>query len=551
MKLRPWMVLALVAAAYVGVPQAGYVWDDHALVERNRILEDPHFSDIFGRDPWCCTVAGSTGYYRPLLTVSLLLDRWIFGTDAAGPHLHNLLLHLVVTGLLVSLLRPRTGEARAMVAALLFGLHPVLSETVLWVSARNDLLAAAGVVGALVLLDKKEPVMAAAITFLAALSKENAYLLPIAAFAWRRAWGEKLSFREALALGAALGAALFLRASAELGGMDLDEGDVGVSLSTAVKGTIHFLGLVVAPWPLTSTLSVYIPTPDAWILARCASTFALLFLLVRVGGWRAAWLLAIAALFLAPAAQAVRWYGTFGERYFYLPMVGLVAAIAATAPARLRGLVPVFAVTSLVALFIRVPEWADEETLFTAAVRRAPDGYSWNLLGVEFIRQERWGEATAALDNAIRAGLDAEPFPGASRLYTPTVGARVQRRACRHVIGAAERVPLPDELFLTKARYWADTGCKGLAVFDAGRAMALASRGYWEEAAGVARDAIRADPERRDEIVRAAIDLRDGDLAALGARAMAWPSGAASLLDQVLYLTNAVHGPVAPEAPPQ
>jgi tetratricopeptide (TPR) repeat protein len=528
------MVLGLVAAAYVGVPQAGYVWDDHALVERNRILLHPTLTDIFARDLWCCTVGSASGYFRPLLTVSFLLDRWTFGTGSAGPHLHSVLWHLLVVTLVAYALRDRVGDLRANVAALLFGLHPVSSEAIVWISARNDLMAAAGVIGCLVAFDRNRLLLGGLAALAACLSKENAHLLPLVLFAWRRAWGESVRPKEWVALGLALALAIALRANAEIGGMSLDEGDIGVTPRTVLNGAVHFVSLLVAPWPLTSTLSVYVPPPSIPRVLAALGSIALLVSLVVIGRARAAWLLLVGAVVLAPAALGVRWYGTFGERYYYLPLLGVCTAAVASVPAW-RGWTVVtglLTVAALAILHVRVPEWADEETLFTAAVRRVPDGYSWNLLGVELIRQERWAEATAALDTAIAK----EP---------------IQRRACRHVVGSAERIPLPDDLLLSRSRLWSDEGCKGLGQFDGSLAMALASRGLWEEAQRAANEAVRADPDRRDEIVRAAVDARSMDLDALGARAMAWPSGAADLLDQVAYLTNAVQPSVAPGPTPQ
>ncbi|MFN7147192.1 MAG: hypothetical protein ACK4YP_25720, partial [Myxococcota bacterium] len=62
-RLPVWLVLALVAAAYSGVSQAGFVWDDTAIVVRNRALDAPTFENVWMRDLWCCTVTQETTGY--------------------------------------------------------------------------------------------------------------------------------------------------------------------------------------------------------------------------------------------------------------------------------------------------------------------------------------------------------------------------------------------------------------------------------------------------------------------------------------------------------
>ncbi len=76
-------------------------------------------------------------YFRPFFAAGLVLDYKLFGLWAPGWHLHSLLWHLLNVALLFSLLR-RMGvdSARAVLAAVALGLHPVAVEPVGWISAR-------------------------------------------------------------------------------------------------------------------------------------------------------------------------------------------------------------------------------------------------------------------------------------------------------------------------------------------------------------------------------------------------------------------------------
>lgn len=82
-------------------------------------------------------------YYRPILTLSLMLDAQFGGQAPLVYHLTNVMMHIAVVCLLYTLLLMlghRKGAS--FFFAVLFTVHPVLAETVAWVPGRNDLLLA-------------------------------------------------------------------------------------------------------------------------------------------------------------------------------------------------------------------------------------------------------------------------------------------------------------------------------------------------------------------------------------------------------------------------
>ena len=126
-------------------------------------------------------------YYRPLVFLSFALDWSVWGIDAAGFHLTNVLLHAVNAMLVYALARRVTEATVAGVAALVFALHPVNQEAVFWVSGRFDLLATAWILGSLVLLwspRTRHYWIGAACFALALLSKESAATVVILAAAY-------------------------------------------------------------------------------------------------------------------------------------------------------------------------------------------------------------------------------------------------------------------------------------------------------------------------------------------------------------------------------
>ena len=78
----------------------------------------------------------------PLTMCSFMLDHQFYGFDPWGYHLTNVVLHAVNTVLVFGVLRELTGATwRSLLVAALFGLHPLRTESVAWVSERKDVLS--------------------------------------------------------------------------------------------------------------------------------------------------------------------------------------------------------------------------------------------------------------------------------------------------------------------------------------------------------------------------------------------------------------------------
>ncbi|OGU08487.1 MAG: hypothetical protein A2X82_14860 [Geobacteraceae bacterium GWC2_55_20] len=88
------------------------------------------------------------GYYRPLLGLSQYIDKQLWMMSSSFMHLENILFHLVNI-LLVYLLTLRLSGRLAFkidsllpfVTALVFAIHPIVTESVNWISGRTDIMA--------------------------------------------------------------------------------------------------------------------------------------------------------------------------------------------------------------------------------------------------------------------------------------------------------------------------------------------------------------------------------------------------------------------------
>jgi tetratricopeptide (TPR) repeat protein len=90
---------------------------------------------------WAFTSVHSANWH-PLTWISHMVDCQLYGLNAGGHHLTNLLLHAANAILLFFLLRQMTGALwRSAFVAALFAVHPLRVESVAWISERKDVLS--------------------------------------------------------------------------------------------------------------------------------------------------------------------------------------------------------------------------------------------------------------------------------------------------------------------------------------------------------------------------------------------------------------------------
>jgi len=200
----PWAAVSLVLLAtflaYSNTLGFKFVYDDRGQILANVQVHAwryvPHY---FFERVWSFAYPGIHGnYYRPLFLLFLLLNYKIFGPYAAGWHLVSVAAHMGVTYLVYVLARRLTGDGRtALIAALIFGVHPVHIESVAWISGVTDpLLALFLLPSFLCYLNARERTArrrawlagSLALYGLAMLSKETALILPIIIFTFEWLW---------------------------------------------------------------------------------------------------------------------------------------------------------------------------------------------------------------------------------------------------------------------------------------------------------------------------------------------------------------------------
>lgn len=403
-------LVALTTAAYASVAVAGFVWDDQPLVVDNLVTHTLANTPVFFRvDLW--EVAGGveegSGYYRPLMLLSLAVDRALWGLSPAGHHLQSLAWHLSGVVLLAVLLRTRVRDEAALVGAALFALHPVQSEAIVWVAARNDLMVAAFSFAAVLALVRERLLLGGVLALAALFSKESGVFVFALLLAIQ---GREVRWRQMVPLGVAGGVWLGFRnvLAGVQGASTPGVQELGFLAERLPDVGAHYIQLLLLGWPLSVGASLeYLALPLAPRVLLWTAALGLGAVLLRRGGAPAARGLAFAALCLAPAVLAIAVRGQLGERYLYLPIAGLALALAAAVPQHraVHWITAALALVSALAIGQRLPDWSNNRTLFAAAVESHPNGASYAALGHELNLQPDGIEACAW----FRMALEDQP----------------------------------------------------------------------------------------------------------------------------------------------
>jgi len=437
------LVLAVVLV-YANALQGGFVFDDHTLVLTRTPLRDPEaFASIF----WA-KHAARLGY-RPLRAASYWLDYRLFGLEPWGYHLTNLLLHAAASlAAYVVALRLLPFKA-ALLAALLFAIHPIQTESVTYISGRRDLLS-----GLFVLLGfyaflryrsdgGRHWLGASALAYVfGLLSKEMAVTLPFLCLAYDAATGADTGgfLRGAITalrrrwwlylppalLGVAFGVYTVIRAHASRqteyygGGLDM-------TILTMARVITHYLKLLLFPATLSADYSYNaFPVTESWadpqawlallVLALLAWGLARLVSTYQVAAFGGLWFF----IMLLPVAQLIPHHELMAEHYLYLPSLGLflaAGAVAGALPEKGRLAVAGFGVCLLALILlgartvVRNQDWRDDLTLWTKTVQTAPQAArARDNLGRAYIRRGLDAQAEPQFEEAVRIKPDEPRF---------------------------------------------------------------------------------------------------------------------------------------------
>jgi tetratricopeptide (TPR) repeat protein len=348
-------------------------WDDTAYVIENPMLRPLSLGNL-----WRMLTTSYAANWHPLTWLSHALDLAVFGENVAAHHAVNLALHAANAALLVLVLSALAGaRGHSAVVAILFAVHPLRAESVVWIAERKDLLCGFFFLLAILAyaryVARPAPRMLAAVAIcqmLALLAKPMAVTLPLVLIVldvwplrrirlWRgarrdsrdggqgepsadagnsariSALGALIEKAPLFALSAASSVITLLAQSGDKATISLESIPIASRVGNTIVSTASYVRMLV--WP--QGLSPFYPfpglrgAPPQSAAAPIIAAIVLLAITLAVVRWRrrapyafAGWLWYL--VMLIPVCGLVQ-VGTqaMADRYTYLPQIGLTFAL--------------------------------------------------------------------------------------------------------------------------------------------------------------------------------------------------------------------------------
>jgi len=432
---RTWLVFVVLVAAtvlaYAPAWNGGMLWDDDAHVTRSALRSVEGLWRIWFE-------VGATQQYYPVLHSAFWALHRLFGDQTLGYHLVNATLHGLSAGLFVVLLR-RLQVPGAILAGVIFALHPVHVESVAWITElKNTLSGFWCLCAALVYLrfdaERRGSLYAGALSLfvLAILTKSVTVTLPAALLVvlwWQRG---SLRWREdvvplvpffVIGVAAGLGTIWVEREYIGASGPAFDFTLIERGL-IAGRAIVFYVGTLV--WPVNLTF-VY-PRWDVSQSVWWQYLFPLAVLAVLAWCWsmrqRTRAPLAVALLFVGTLFPALGFFNVYpfifsfvADHFQYLASLSLIAGMAAglaalsetwTSVQRWRGAALAAAIAAVLATMTwrQSREYVSADILYAATIEKNPDAWMAHL-NLGWLRMQR-GELEAAVRDTETA-LRLEP----------------------------------------------------------------------------------------------------------------------------------------------
>lgn len=448
------------------------------------------------------------GYWMPLVWLSHMVDVQVYGLEAGGHHITNVLLHLANTLMLFGLLSRATGgPGRSACVAALFAVHPLHVESVAWITERKDVLSTFfwlltfRAYASFTRLESRGRYLLLCLAFgLALMSKPMTVTLPLTLLlidVWplarlsgaRGFWRLVQEKIPLFGLSAAVGLAA-MATQQQAGAMaSLEASALSARVANAVASYVAYLVKTLWPadlsvlYPLRGDLSRWEVAGSALFVA--AVTGAAIRMRRRRPALTVGWFWYLVTLLPVIGLVQVGLQG-MADRFTYVPLIGIFVAavwgvhgLAAGPSVRGRWL-PMLALAIVVASAIvarhQLQYWRNNRTLFTRAtmVSLGVDPYQAHLsLARSLIEAGRAGEAADHLADAL--ALQPDSAEAHTHLGLLLVRQGAYERALPHFAEAARLQP-------------------GVAGAHANLGATLIKLGRFREASAALTEALRLDP---------------------------------------------------------
>ena len=415
-------------------------FDDNQYLTENPLVQNPGWTSASRFLSEILEPSTVKGYYQPLTMISLMLDYALGGrVDNLLPfHRTSLILHMANTALVITLLYLLFGNVWVAAAVgLLFGAHPMTTETVSWVGERKTLLAAFFSLWCLVLYVRfaqngnwKFLIGCILMYILALMSKPTSVPLPVLMLLldfWPlkrlnlQAVIEKLPL---FVVGAFFAVIIYVSQSRTSGVALPDEyGPERIPL-VLCHNIIFYLNKIVWPTNLSSyymypqPLALSHPAVQAGLIGTCILILLLIISLRWTRAVLTGWLFFFVAIF--PTMGVVGFTKVIAaDKYVYLPSIGLLLVLTSllcwfcsiNKTIAKKGVVAIIVLllagSEAVATRRYLVHWRDSVTLYEYMLTLTPDAAPvHNNLGNVLESQGRLDEAISHYRQALQIKPD-------------------------------------------------------------------------------------------------------------------------------------------------
>ena len=427
----PWLSLVLMTALtwWHTLPYGFVNWDDGAYVLHNPLIRGWTLSNLHG-----IATEVVTRNFAPLTIFSFLVDHSIWGLEAWGYRLTNLLLHCV-NGLLVFALMQRFCRSTyaAWLTAALFIVHPVQVESVVWISSRKSLLCSVLMLSAVFVRLRERPSPQQEgryllLLVLALLARAQAIILPPIVLLYdlliaRRRTPEAISASIIPGLLGLLLLIMTMGAQNTVGGGVRTHMEIGLFRILEADSLIlwEYIRMLLAP-----TVQCVMYDPPISGIHLSAFVAAIAWAVIGVTAWRTRhksplflFGLLTALLLLLPVLNITPITTLMNDRYLYLPCL-IVFAMVTTSMAAVTGLVSAGQYGRILTIGVRTlsaglllggcvlrtmeyqPVWQDSFSLWQHGLSQYPDMPVFRIqAAVTESEQGRFSTASALLRRAL------------------------------------------------------------------------------------------------------------------------------------------------------
>lgn len=420
------ILAVLVIGVYANSLSGEFVWDDQTIVVRNDAIKS------FGNIPYVLTnqFAEMAKYrgniYRPMQEISYMADHLLWGMNAFGFHVTSVLLQLTATLLLFYVVLNISGSATvAFIASAIFGIHPINTEAIAYISGRSDPLYLVFLLASFLFYIGSRRhegrrsagyyTCAVGLYVFSLMSRETAIVFPLILAAYEQfAAKTKADWRKVLPFAAVVACYAVLR----IGFIPLDQKRVaflGIDRIAFIdiKVMAEYLKMLLLPAGLHMEREIrHLLRVDMLFIAGLAAVIAFTAIFFRTWKARRAvffWVLWF-IIFLLPHLNVVTLNASYAEHWIYAAAIGLYVIFAdfleeIMAKGRISRMAGYAILAGLLVYLgglgiLRNRDWRDEPSIYSNTLKYKNSARVASNLGVYYdIR----GEYEKAIDSYRRA----------------------------------------------------------------------------------------------------------------------------------------------------